>query len=383
MISKLEEEVKKRKFNSKGDTQRRMEEDKFLELTENQMSKEQMTRKLSDQGELIAEIFGLLDIKEQVILDLSKTVKNLEESSRMIMNSFQIMQKEIKELKCGFTEKERVAVPQKVTENRPTITVKEPIGEKELPWKTVSSKETNKTSTVKEDYGDMKKEEQIQEGQTWVGKVKKNIQLTSSNTNMQRGRQPSKMSQSQYVAKVREDIRLEKIPCDSLLQKDNFTEGEEIASMTIRLKLTAMGQTCPAASMKKIIEKRVGIQPLSLSVISNRSCQILFKKKDSVSFQNLLIPNQIELMEAKKEDFQQQDVDRIAQLYLRGYFKELARAALQNLPTPTVKLVLARATEFVKSKFQNKLLQKRWLFNIQKDKIAFQPVEMEIGSTNS
>ena len=125
------------------------------------------------------------------------------------------------------------------------------------------------------------------------------------------------------------------------------------------------------------------IQPLSLSVISPTSFQILHKKGDSVSFQKLLIPSMIELVEAKKENFQQRDINRIAQLYLRGYFKELARAALQDLPTPTVELVLTRAAELVKSKFQNKLLQKKWLFNIQKDKIAFQPVVMEMDSTSS
>ena len=55
----------------------------------------------------------------------------------------------------------------------------------------MSEEEKELKSREKWDYGDMKKEEQIQEGETWVGKVKKNIQLTSSNTNMQRGRQPS------------------------------------------------------------------------------------------------------------------------------------------------------------------------------------------------
>jgi hypothetical protein len=83
------------------------------------------------------------------------------------------------------------------------------------------------------------------------------------------------------------------------------------------------------------------------------------------------MPNRIEEVEAKKEDFQHWDINRIAHLYLRGYFKELARAALQDLTTPTVELVLARATELVKLNMQNKLMQKRWLFNIQKDKIAF------------
>jgi hypothetical protein len=264
----------------------------------------------------------------------------------------------------------------------------------------MSEEEKELKSRGEWDYGDMKgikgwpaetqeksippkKEEQFQEGVTWSEKVKKNIQPTSSNINMQRGKQPSQMSQNQYVAKVREDIRSEKISCDSLLRKDNFKAGEEIASMTIKINLTAIAQTCPADSMKKIIEKKVGIQPLSLSVISLTSCQFLYKKKDSAAFQNLLISNQVELMEAKKEDFQKKDVDRIAHLYLRGYFKELARAALQDLPAPTVQLVLTRAAEIVKSNYNNKIMQKRWMYNIQKDKIAFQPEVVEMESTNS
>jgi hypothetical protein len=91
----------------------------------------------------------------------------------------------------------------------------------------------------------------------------------------------------------------------------------------------------------------------------------------------------IELVEAKKDNFQLRDINRIAQLYLRGHFKELARAAIQDLPTPTVELVLARAAEIVKSKFKNKLMQRKWLFNIQRDKIAFQPTVMEIDRTSS
>jgi hypothetical protein len=153
--------------------------------------------------------------------------------------------------------------------------------------------------------------------------------------------------------------------------------------MTLKIRLNTKGQIFPLDSMKRIIEERVGIQPLSLFVISPTSFKILHKKKDSVSFQKLLIPSMIELVEAKKDHFRLRDINRIAQLYLRGYFKELARAEIQDLPTPTVELVLARAAEMVKSKFQNKLMQKKWLFNIQKDKVAFQPAVMEIDRTSS
>jgi hypothetical protein len=180
-----------------------------------------------------------------------------------------------------------------------------------------------------------------------------------------------KMSQAQFIEKTRKVIQLVKDPCLSLLQKEECDEKVEITSMTIKIRLNTKGQTCPLVSARKIIEQTVGKLPLSISVISPTLFQILYKTEDTVSFQKLLIPNRIETVEAKKENFQHWDINRIAQLYLRGYFKELARAALQDLTTPTVELVLARATELVKLNMQNKLMQKRWLFNIQKDKIAF------------
>jgi hypothetical protein len=46
----------------------------------------------------------------------------------------------------------------------------------------------------------------------------------------------------------------------------------------------------------------VGIQPLSLSLISLTSFQILHKKGDSVSFQKLLIPSIIELVAGHQQN---------------------------------------------------------------------------------
>jgi hypothetical protein len=241
-------------------------------------------------------------------------------------------------------------------------------------WTTVLEKTQEKSVTSK-------KEEHAQ--QEVIGSTTPTKRpATSFKEAVQSGKQPSHMSQAQYVAKMKKDIQSVEKPCLSLLQKENFETIEEIASMTLKIKLNTKGQTCPSDSIKRIIEEKVGIQPLSLSVISLTSFQILYKKGDTASFQKLLIPSMIELGEAKKENFQQRDINRIAQLYLRGYFKELARAALQDLPTPTVELVLARATELVKTKFQNKIMRKKWLFNIQKDKAAFQPTVMEMDRTS-
>ena len=348
----MEEELKKRKIE-------------FLKKEENQMTPSQVTIKLGDHMELIEELFEKLEEKDQEVLTLAEKVKKLEDTTTVIISSFQmqleLMQKEINDLKIGNTVKETIEMPKMETVNSPIAEAKEPTMQKETPlnpWKTTSSKKTNR--------------------ETNQSTTKGKSPPTSFKEAVQSGNQSSQMSQAQFVAKTRKDIQLVEKPCLTLLQKDNFEAVQEIASMTLRIRLNAKGQICPLDAMKRIIEEIVGIQPLSLSVISPTSVQILFKKGDLASFQKLVIPNKIELVEPKKDNFQQRDINRIAQLYLRGYYKELARAALQGLPTSTIELVLVKATELVKTRFQNKITQKQWMFNIQKDKIAFQSAAMEM-----
>jgi hypothetical protein len=166
--------------------------------------------------------------------------------------------------------------------------------------------------------------------------AKEMSQPTPYKAAVQRGKQTPQMSQAQYMEKIKRDVQTVEKPCLSLLRKVNLEKVEEIVSITLKIRLTTKGQICPLDSIKRIIEDTVGIQPLSLSVISPTSFQILYKKGDSDSFQKLLIPGKIQLVEAKRDNFQPRDINRMAQLYLRGYFKERARAAIQDLPTPTV-----------------------------------------------
>jgi hypothetical protein len=135
----MDEEMKKRKYNKE-----------FPEMAENLIDQSQLTGKVSDQKELIVEIYGLLDKKDQEISELTKSVKQLEEAAGRIMESFQIqldaVKEEVKRVGCGHMEKEKVAVP-KVTEHHPTTTLKEPMKKMEDPWKIVSAKKTDKRPT--------------------------------------------------------------------------------------------------------------------------------------------------------------------------------------------------------------------------------------------
>ena len=65
----LEEENRKRKLI----TQRK--ENEFSESTENQMNLQQITIKLSDQQELIKELYETIDTREQEFLDLKMVMK--------------------------------------------------------------------------------------------------------------------------------------------------------------------------------------------------------------------------------------------------------------------------------------------------------------------
>ncbi len=134
--------------------------------------------------------------------------------------------------------------------------------------------------------------------------------------------------------------------------------------------------------MKRIIVEIVGIQPLNLSVISPTSVQILFKKGDSAAFQKLKSLGMIQLVEPKRQNLQGRDIHWIAHLYLRGYFKELAQAALQDLPGPVVQLVLQKAMEIVKIQCPIKILQKKKIFNIQRDMSTYQPVATEVAESS-
>ena len=171
-------------------------------------------------------------------------------------------------------------------------------------------------------------------------------------------------------------------PCLALQQKVNLEKVEEIVSLTLKIKLNSKAQIFPLESMRRIIVEIVGIKPLNLSVISPTSIQILFKKGDSAAFQKLKNLGTIQLVEPKRHNLQVRDINRIAQLYLRGYFKELAQAALQDLPGPVIQLVLQKAMEIVKIKCPIKILQKKKIFNIQRDMSTYQLVATEMDESS-
>jgi hypothetical protein len=189
---------------------------------------------------------------------------------------------------------------------------------------------------------------------------------------------PSKMTEEEEESKSREGFDYGQMKGnDGWLTMPVKTQEKAVPSKKEEhLQKEEIGNTAPA---KKLAKEK--IQPTSFKEAVQSGKQS--SQMTQAQYVEKTRKDMIELVEAKKENFQQRDINRIAQLYLRGYFKELARAAIQDLPTPIVELVLVKAAELVKSKFQNKLLQKRWLFNIQKDKIAFQPAVMEVDRTSS
>jgi hypothetical protein len=350
----MEEELKKRKLE-------KTKEDEFAEMKEHIMSSAQITTKLSDHKEMIEEAYKALDIKDQEIAKLEEKVKIMEESFGMIMQSFQTqlveMQKEIKELKCGNMKQEGDTAPQKVTEP-----VKDPIGKREHPWVSPrtkkSDKEINKTtSKIKEVL--LKQTPPIQQS------TKGNAQIS-------------------YLQKLKENIRTTTDPVSLLLKKEQTHSDGIIVSWTIEMRLNDKGQYLPRQSMLAVIKRITDTKPLNISMITSSSAQILFKEEDLPSFQKLLSSKMIQVVDTKKDNFHQGDIARLAHLYLSGYHKDLAYAAIQNLPVPIITQILTKAATLVKQRFPNVLTQKRWNFIIKKDILVFQPPQegMDVSSTN-
>ena len=383
------EDLKTRLFNSekKQSILEKIVSDQMKSFQEKILDMEKKNLKwentVLDYKKKTSQLESIGSVVQQTITDLSNTITVLKAQVSTSQKKLDLVQKSIHTAPQGGKNlnpqpphsKEKVGSPVKQTLSKMTVEEEELKSREGYDyglmrgnegWITVPEKTQEKSIPSKKEEHTQK--EEIGSTAPVEGLAKEITQPTSFKEAVQSGKQSSQMSQAQYVAKMRKDIQSVEEPCLSLLQKDNFKVVEEIVSMTLKIKLNAKGQICPLDSMKRIVEERVGIQPLSLSVISPTSFQILHKKGDSVSFQKLLIPSMIELVEAKKENFQQRDINRIAQLYLRGYFKELARAAIQDLPTPTVELVLLREAEMVKSKFQNKLCRKNGCSTFRKTK---------------
>jgi hypothetical protein len=136
-------------------------------------------------------------------------------------------------------------------------------------WLTVPKKTQEKSVSSKKEEHTQK--EEIGSAAPAKSLAKEIIQPTSFKEAVQKGKQPSQMSQPQYVEKMRKDIQTIQKLCLSLLQKVNLEKVEEIVIMTLKIRLNTKNQICPLDSMKRIIEEKVGIQLLSLSVISPTS----------------------------------------------------------------------------------------------------------------
>jgi hypothetical protein len=329
----MDKEMKKRKYNKgfpeKAENLLLLE---FPEMAENLMDQAQLTRKVSDLKELVGEMYGLLDKKDQKIWELTKNMKQMEDGVGMIMKSFQIqldaVKEEVKRAKCGHMEKERVTVP-KVTESHPTTTVKEPIKKMENPWKTVSTKKTNKTTN---------------KSASTVKDVLPQIPQKHQNT--------VAITQASYFKKLKQEIKNSVNPASLLIKKEKIYSDGPIITWTVRIALNEKGQNFPRQPMLTVIEDKTGKAPLSISVISTSTAQIVFKEEDLSSFQKLLDSKMIQLVETKKGNFQQRDISRLAHLYLSGYHKDLAHAAFQNLSETIIVQILSKAATLVKQRFK-------------------------------
>jgi hypothetical protein len=341
----MEDELKKRKLE-------KTKEDEFAGKEEYTMSPAQMTTKITDQKEMITELFEEIHTMNQEYSELSQRVENTDKMVELMLKEFQreisTLRLEIDTLKGGKMNQERIPVPQKATE-----TTKQPIEKGDQAWESAtrrrkSIKETNKTAST-------------------VNKV-----LPIQTPQKQNA---EKVTQATYLEKLKKNIKEAVDPSSLLLRKEQIHSDGDIVSMTIKVSLTDKAKNLSMLSILAVIEQKTGKKPLNISMISTTSAQILFRIEDTDSFHKLLDSDTIQLVATKKDDFHLKDITRLAHLYLSGYHKKLAYAALQDLQDPIKIQILTIAATLVKQRFYNVHTQKRWNFLIKRDLIAFQPSE--------
>ena len=326
----------------------------FAERTENQMDMTQLTRKFSDMKELINEMYGKADSQEQEICELKMEMKNMERQIEMMMMAFETELERMKEvIKEKNMEKEKVMPKKTVT--HPIATVKQPT--METPWKSVQTKK-KKTKPAA------------------AAKVVES-QLPPKQQNSVTSTPPT------YLQILKLQIKKSVDPVDFLLKKDKIVSVGDIISWILKIELNEKAQNLPRQSMLAVIENITGKAPQSISVVSTSTAQILFKEEDLPCFRKMLDSKRIHKVETKSDNFQPRDITRVAHLYLSGYYKDLAHAALQNIPENIILQILTKAELLVKQGFHNIPTQNRWYFIIKKDIVAFQPSQqgMEIPLT--
>ncbi len=182
--------MKKRKLK-KDENLLRIE---FPEMAKNQMNPAQLTRKVSDLKELVDEIYGIVETKNQEIFELKMNMKDMERQFGMMMKAFQTELDAVKEVVKGKNmEKEKVIMPKK-TVTHPIATVKEPT--METAWKSVQTKKkTNKAASTAKDVLP---------------------QIPPKHQNAVAYTQPT------YLQKLKQDIKNSVNPVEFLLKKERF-----------------------------------------------------------------------------------------------------------------------------------------------------------------
>lgn len=157
-----------------------------------------------------------------------------------------------------------------------------------------------------------------------------------------------------------------------LLRRPKSTEeqNQEISRVVVSLPLSTKARQKPLTAWKEAVKALTGHSPLAISLLNPEKAELYFKAE--------MIPviRQSRLSAYLLEDIvvQEKDILRRKQLYLKGYFLPLRRAALQGFSSDQQKQLLDLAEKDL-PKLDSSFRQ-QWKFQINKDRTWLQTVSV-------
>ena len=181
--------------------------------------------------------------------------------------------------------------------------------------------------------------------------------------------QDQKTSQS-FFQKLQSQSDSDKI--NQLLRRPKPTQeqNQEISRVVVSLPLSTKARQKPMTAWKEAVKALTSHSPLAISLLNPEKAEIYFKAE--------MIPmiRQSRLSAYLLEDIvvQEKDILRRKQLYLKGYFLPLRRAALQGFSSDQQKQLLDLAEKDL-PKLDSSFRQ-QWKFQINKDRTWLQTVSV-------
>jgi hypothetical protein len=139
----------------------------------------------------------------------------------------------------------------------------------------------------------------------------------------------------------------------------------EVSSFVADFPLSPLAQKNSPVAVQAIMESLTGQKALSISMISFSKAEVFVDSRHLESIKTKLSDSR--MIALKNHQTTASDLSRRARAYLRGYFKTLRLASLNDF-SPTQKLEVLKLAEALLPTIQDRVRRKKWKSTIQFDR---------------